>query len=84
MIPLARMDHTREDPPPVGNRFAAERRRLVSSIFVDDTMVSIRDVAWLGIASALGLRAFFAFRVSYNQSIPMQTSSSRSLGEGMV
>ncbi len=47
-------------------------RKLVSSIFVDETMISIKGKqAWLWIAFEPGLRVLLAFRIGYHpQSIP--------------
>ena len=47
-------------------------RKLVSSIFVDETMINVKGKqAWLWVAFEPGLRAFLAFRISYHpQSIP--------------
>jgi putative transposase len=47
-------------------------RRLVSSIFVDETMINVKGKqAWLWVAFEPGLRVFLAFRISYHpQSIP--------------
>jgi putative transposase len=56
---------------PVCDGFDVDRR-LVSSIFVDETMIKVKGrQAWLWVAFEPGLRAFLAFRVSYHpQSIP--------------
>lgn len=54
---------------PVCDRFDAERS-LVRTIFVDETMISIRGrQAWVWVAYEPALRRFLAFRISYNQSI---------------
>ncbi len=46
-------------------------RRLVTAMFVDETMIKIRGKqAWVWVAFEPGLRCFLAFRISYNQSIP--------------
>ncbi len=42
MITLGRMDRTQEDPPLQSVTDLLLKRRLVSSIFVDETIVSIR------------------------------------------
>jgi putative transposase len=53
---------------PLCDRFDVDRR-LVRSIFVDETMIRIRGRrAWVWVAYEPGLRAFLAFRISYNQS----------------
>jgi transposase-like protein len=45
-------------------------RKLVRTIFVDETMIKIRvRRAWVWVAYEPGLRAYLAFRISYNQSI---------------
>jgi putative transposase len=45
-------------------------RRLVTAIFVDETMIRIRGrQAWVWVAFEPGLRTLLAFRISYNQSI---------------
>jgi putative transposase len=56
---------------PLCDRFDVDRK-LVSSIFVDETMIKVKGKqAWLWVAFEPGLRAFLAFRVSYHpQSIP--------------
>jgi putative transposase len=54
---------------PLCERFDVDRR-LVRTIFVDETMVRIRGrQAWVWVAFEPGLRAFLSFRISYNQSI---------------
>jgi putative transposase len=54
---------------PVCDRFDVDRR-LVSLIFVDETMIRIRGrQAWVWVAFEPGLRTFLAFRISYNRSI---------------
>jgi putative transposase len=54
---------------PVCDRFNVDRR-LVRTIYVDETMIKIRGRhAWIWVAYEPDLRAFLAFRVSYNQSI---------------
>ncbi|MDG6926543.1 MAG: IS6 family transposase [Nitrososphaerota archaeon] len=46
-------------------------RRLVSAIFVDETMIRIRGKrAWVWVAFEPGPRTFLAFRITYNQSVP--------------
>ena len=47
-------------------------RRLVSSIFVDETMIKVKGKqAWLWVAFEPGLRVFLAFRIGYHpQSVP--------------
>src|SRR2546426_3557517 len=53
---------------PICDRFDVDRR-LVSLIFVDETMIRIRGrQAWVWVAFEPGLRVFLAFRISYNQS----------------
>jgi putative transposase len=53
---------------PICDRFDVDRK-LVRTIFVDETMIKIRGrQAWVWVAFEPGLRAFLAFRVSYNQS----------------
>jgi putative transposase len=56
---------------PLCDRFDVDRR-LVSSIFVDETMIRVKGrQAWVWVAFEPGLRVFLAFRVSYHpQSIP--------------
>lgn len=55
---------------PICDGFGIDRR-LVSAIFVDETMIKIRGKhAWVWIAYEPGLRVFLAFRISYNQSVP--------------
>jgi putative transposase len=54
---------------PYCDRFDVDRK-LVRVIFVDETMIKIRGRrAWVWVAYEPGLRAFLAFRISYNQSI---------------
>jgi putative transposase len=54
---------------PICNRFDVDRR-LVRTIFVDETMIKIRGRrAWVWVAYEPRLRVFLAFRISYNQSI---------------
>jgi putative transposase len=54
---------------PICERFDVDRR-LVSYIFVDETMIKIRGrQAWVWVAYEPALRAFLSFRISYNQSI---------------
>ena len=54
---------------PVCDRFDLDRR-MVSLIFVDETMIRIRGrQAWVWVAFEPGLRVFLAFHVSYNRSI---------------
>jgi putative transposase len=53
---------------PICDGFRVERR-LVRSIFVDETMIRIRGrQAWVWVAYEPRLRRFLSFRVSYNQS----------------
>ena len=53
---------------PLCDRFDVDRK-LVSFIFVDETMIKIKGKrAWVWVAFEPGLRAFLSFRVSYNQS----------------
>jgi putative transposase len=55
---------------PLCDRFDVDRK-LVRTIFVDETMIKIRGrQAWVWVAFEPGLRAFLAFRISYNQSVP--------------
>ena len=55
---------------PVCDGFDVDRR-LVTAIFVDETMIRIRGrQAWVWVAFEAGLRTFLAFRITYNQSIP--------------
>jgi putative transposase len=55
---------------PICDRFDVDRR-LVTAIFVDETMIKIRGKqAWVWVAFEPGLRCFLAFRISYSQSIP--------------
>ena len=55
---------------PVCDGFDVDRR-LVTAIFVDETMIRIRGKqAWVWVAFEPGLRTFLAFRITYNQSIP--------------
>src|SRR5881397_568332 len=52
---------------PICDRFQVERR-LVRSIFVDETMIRIRGrQAWVWVAYEPRLRTFLSFRISYNQ-----------------
>ena len=54
---------------PICDRFDVDRR-LVRTIFVDETMIRIKGrQAWVWVAYEPALRAFLGFRVSYNQSI---------------
>ncbi len=54
---------------PICDRFDVDRR-LVSLIFVDETMIRIRGrEAWVWVAFEPGLRVFLAFHISYNRSI---------------
>jgi len=54
---------------PLCDRFDVERR-LVRTIFVDETIIRIRGrQAWVWVAFEPRLRVFLAFRISYNQSI---------------
>ncbi|MGH9917271.1 MAG: DDE-type integrase/transposase/recombinase [Nitrososphaerales archaeon] len=54
---------------PICDRFDVDRK-LVSVIFVDETMIRIRGrEAWVWVAYEPGLRVFLAFHVSYNRSI---------------
>src|ERR1700686_3793009 len=54
---------------PITDGFDVDRR-LVSTIFVDETMIRIRGrQAWVWVAFEPGLRCFLAFHVSYNRSI---------------
>jgi putative transposase len=53
---------------PICDRFDVDRK-LVSIIFVDETMIRIRGrQAWVWVAFEPGLRVFLAFHVSYNRS----------------
>ena len=53
---------------PICDRFDVDRG-LVSSIFVDETMVKVKGrQMWVWVAFEPGLRTFLAFRISYNQS----------------
>jgi len=53
---------------PICDRFDVDRR-LVRTIFVDETMIKIRGRhAWVWVAYEPRLRAFLSFRISYNQS----------------
>jgi putative transposase len=55
---------------PVCDGFDVDRR-LVTAIFVDETMIKIRGRrAWVWVAFEPGLRVFLAFRITYNQSVP--------------
>jgi transposase-like protein len=52
------------------DRFDVDRK-LIRIVLVDETMIKIRGKrawAWVWVASEPGLRAFLAFRISYNQS----------------
>ena len=54
---------------PICDRFDVDRK-LVSVIFVDETMIRIRGrEAWVWVAFEPGLRCFLAFHISYNRSI---------------
>src|SRR2546428_2157818 len=54
---------------PICDRLDVDRR-LVRTIFVDETMIRIKGrQAWVWVAYEPTLRAFIGFRVSYNQSI---------------
>lgn len=54
---------------PICDRFDVDRR-LVSCIFVDETMIKVKGKQeWVWIAFEPGLRCFLAFHISYNQSI---------------
>src|ERR1700730_661386 len=54
---------------PVCDRFVVDRK-LVRTIFVDETMIKIRGrQAWIWVAFEPGLRVFLSYRISYNQSI---------------
>jgi hypothetical protein len=57
---------------PICDAFDLDRKLVVSSIFVDETMISVKGKqAWLWIAFEPGLRVFLAFRIGYHpQSIP--------------
>lgn len=45
-------------------------RKIVSFIFVDETMIRIRGrQAWIWVAFEPGSRVFLAFHISYNQSV---------------
>src|SRR5580700_11163036 len=45
-------------------------RKLVRTIFVDETMIKVRDRrVWVWVAFEPQLKVFLAFRISYNQSI---------------
>jgi len=51
---------------PLCDRFGVDRK-LVSSIFVDETMIKVKGKqAWLWVAFEPGLGAFLAFRISYH------------------
>jgi putative transposase len=53
---------------PICDRFDVDRK-LVRTIFVDETMVRIRGrQAWVWVAYEPSLKAFLWFRISYNQS----------------
>jgi len=53
---------------PICDRFCVDRR-LVRTIFVDETMIKIRGKqAWIWVAYEPALRVFLSFRISYNQS----------------
>jgi len=55
---------------PVCDGLAVERR-LVGSIFVDETMIKVKGKqAWVWVAYEPRLRLFLSFRISYNRSVP--------------